>query len=60
MADTLTRNSLGILNYYLHPITTASLEGITTKRNAMIRRAYGFLNFENFLRLILATEISTT
>jgi transposase len=54
MAKTVEKFSEGILNFYLHDITTASLEGLNTKIKAMIRRAYGFRNLENFKWLILA------
>jgi transposase len=54
MAKTLKRSSEGIMNFYRHPITTASLEGINTKIKAMIRRAYGFRKLDNFMCLILA------
>jgi transposase len=54
MAKTLKKYSEGILNFYRHPINTAKLEGLNTKIKAMIRRAYGFRNLENFKRLILA------
>jgi transposase len=54
MAKTLEKCSEGVLNYYLHAITTACLEGINNKIKALIRRAYGFRNLGNFMRLVLA------
>jgi transposase len=56
MAGTLARFSVGILSYYRYHINTANLEGLNTKIKAMIRRAYGFRNMNNFIRMILANK----
>jgi transposase len=53
-AETLVQHRRGILNYYLHPITTAALEGTNNKIKTMQRQAYGFRDREFFKLKIFA------
>ena len=49
---TLLRNRKGILNYFPHRITSASVEGTVNKIKTLKRQAYGFRDMEYFkLRL---------
>jgi transposase len=53
-AKTLAAHRTGILAYYDHPISTASLEGTNNKIKTMKRQAYGFRDQEFFKLRILA------
>ena len=47
----------GILNYFLHPITTGPLEGINNKIKALKRNAYGYRDMTYFkLRILFINE----
>ncbi len=47
-AHTLAAHRSGILNYYLHRISTGPLEGTNTKIRVLQRQAYGFRDTEFF------------
>jgi len=42
LAKTMQRHATGILNYFLHPISTGPLEGINNKIKVLKRKAYGY------------------
>ena len=42
LAKTLRLHTTGILNYFLHPISTGKLEGISNKIKVLKRKAYGY------------------
>jgi transposase len=48
MAKTLRCYREGILNYYIHPISTAALEGTNNKIRTVQRQAYGYRDDEFF------------
>lgn len=57
-AQTLRTHALGLLAYYVYPISTGPLEGTNNKIKTMKRQAYGFRDAE-FLKLkILASHES--
>jgi transposase len=53
MAKTLRSHRQGMLNWYIHPISSGPLEGINNKIGALQRRAYGYRNYEHFKQRIL-------
>lgn len=57
--NTLTNWWCEILNYFYERITNGFVEGMNRAIRAVIWRAYGFRNFENFRLLILAKHGST-
>ena len=42
LAKTLRLHATGILNYFLHPISTGKLEGMNNKIKVLKRKAYGY------------------
>lgn len=42
LAKTMRLHASGILNYFLHPISTGKLEGINNKIKTLKRKAYGY------------------
>lgn len=42
LAKTLRLHAVGILNHFLHPISTGKLEGLNNKIKTLKRKAYGF------------------
>ena len=42
-----------IIPYFQHRLTTSPVEGINNKIKAIKRRAFGYLNFDNFRRRVL-------
>ena len=47
----------GILNYFLHPVTTGPLEGINNKIKVLKRNAYGYRDMTYFkLRILFINE----
>ncbi len=54
MAATLRKHREGILNYYIHRISTGPLEGFNNKAQTMKRQAYGYRNID-FYKLKLKT-----
>jgi transposase len=58
-AKTLRRHALGILAWYMHPISTGPLEGTNNKIKTMKRQAYGFRDPE-FLKLKILGIHETT
>jgi transposase len=52
-ALTLKNHLLGLLNYFLHPITNAMSEGFNSKIQAIKADARGFRRFENYRYRIL-------
>ncbi len=53
MAKTLLAHRAGLLNWYLHPISSGPIEGINNKVGALQRRAYGYRNYEHFKQRLL-------
>lgn len=49
MARTLKMCRQGLLNWYLHPISTGPLEGFNNKAQTMKRQAYGYRNMSFFM-----------
>ncbi|MFZ5787090.1 MAG: ISL3 family transposase [Acidobacteriota bacterium] len=61
LADTLDAHRDGLLAYFEHPITNASVEGINNKIKVLKRQAYGFRDNEFFkLRLYFLHEAKLT
>ena len=54
MANTLSRHSFGLLNWYDYPISTGPLEGTNNKIKTMKRQAYGYRDMEFFKLKIMA------
>lgn len=54
LAKTIAAHRSGILNWFLHPISTGPLEGINNKIKVLKRKAYGFRDMEYFNLKILA------
>ena len=44
----------GILNWYLHHVSSGPLESMNNKIKVLIRRAFGYRNFQFFKLLLLA------
>lgn len=55
VADTIRRHLDSICNYFLSRASSGVMEGINNKIKEIKRRGYGFTNFENFRRRILAS-----
>jgi transposase len=53
-ANSLLAHKSGILNYFLHPISTGKVEGINNKIKVLKRKAYGFRDMEYFHLKILS------
>jgi transposase len=51
---TITNHIEGICNYFLSRTTSGVMEGINNKSKLIKRRAYGFVNFDNFRMRLLA------
>jgi transposase len=51
---TITNHIEGICNYFLNRTTSGVMEGINNKSKLIKRRAYGFVNFDNFRMRLLA------
>jgi transposase len=51
---TIANHIEGICNYFLNRTTSGVMEGINNKSKLIKRRAYGFVNFNNFRRRLLA------
>jgi transposase len=51
---TITNHIEGICNYFLNRTTSGVMEGINNKSKLIKRRAYGFMNFDNFRMRLLA------
>jgi len=49
MARTLKMCRQGLLNWYIHPISTGPLEGFNNKAQTMKRQAYGYRNMDFFM-----------
>ena len=49
MAKTLAACRSGLLNWYIHPISTGPLEGFNNKAQTMKRQAYGYRNMRFFM-----------
>ena len=56
MAKTLKKHRVGILAYFLHPISTGPLEGTNNKIGAIQRHAYGYRDQEYFYLKIMAAH----
>lgn len=54
MSKTLLAHRSGMLNWYIHPISSGPIEGINNKIGALQRRAYGYRNYEHFKQRLLA------
>lgn len=52
LARTMQLHATGILNYFLHPISTGPLGGIKNKSKVLKRKAYGYRD-ETFFKLKL-------
>lgn len=53
MAKTLLTHRTGLLNWYIHPISSGPIEGINNKIGALQRRAYGYRNYEHLKQRLL-------
>jgi transposase len=51
---TIANHIEGICNYFLNRTTSGVMEGINNKSKLIKRRAYGFVNFDNFRMRLLA------
>ncbi|WP_404788842.1 ISL3 family transposase [Altericista sp. CCNU0014] len=51
---TISNHIEGICNYFLSRTTSGVMEGINNKSKLIKRRAYGFVNFDNFRMRLLA------
>jgi transposase len=51
---TISNHIEGICNYFLNRTTSGVMEGINNKSKLIKRRAYGFVNFDNFRMRLLA------
>jgi transposase len=49
LAKTMRAHAAGILNYFLHPISTGPLEGINNKIKTLKRKAYGYRDHDFFV-----------
>ena len=54
MSKTLLAHRTGLLNWYIHPISSGPIEGINNKIGALQRRAYGYRNYEHLKQRLLA------
>lgn len=54
LANSIAGHRSGILNWFLHPISTGPLEGINNKIKVLKRKAYGYRDLEYFNLKILS------
>ena len=54
VCQTIKRHIDGICNYFISRTTSGTMEGINNKCRVVMRRAYGFRNFENLRSRLLA------
>ena len=53
MSKTLRTHRQGLLNWYIHSISSGPIEGLNNKIGALQRRAYGYRNYEHLKQRIL-------
>ena len=58
LAKTLQAHRRGLLDWYIHPISTGPLEGTNTKIRVLQRQSYGFRDREFFRLKIYALHES--
>jgi len=58
LVQTLRLHATGILNYFLHPISTGKLEGINNKIKVLKRQAYGYRDETFFILKLYSLQES--